>query len=152
MAHLEAQSAAALSRLGALVFTTQSAVALGGGIALCIAAAAGWSGGSLTASTLPACAAVAVGAGAAVFLLSVLLRNSPDLLAPGVVAAGVLRSLVSLTLALPLYFVLHVDGRTFWSAFLAASVCSLIAESVWGITTNTRVHGGRAAGVAGASA
>ncbi len=127
--------------MGGFALALQAGVVAGCLLAMALCSLLGWQQESTLRSVLIAGATVACGALAGLVTVAWLLRQSADFIAPGIVAAGVVRSLVSLTLALTLYFVVAAEGRAFWAAFLAGNLLCLVAESAWGILVNHRLHG-----------
>ncbi len=141
MSLFEPQSTRKQVPIGALALSVQACVLAGCFLALFLCAGLGWMQESTLRSVVFAGAAVACGAFAGLVVVAWLLRQSADFIAPGIVAAGVVRSLVSLTLGLGVYFVVAAEGRAFWAAFLSANLLCLVAESAWGIWVNHRLHG-----------
>lgn len=99
---------------------------------------------------------VALGSVAGLVLLTLLIARSKTMIAPGVVAAGVVRGLVSLLAGVLVFFLLHPApaGLVFWTAFLVGNLTALVVESAWGMITNNHVHARahRAGGTVGAAA
>jgi len=77
--------------------------------------------------------------GATIALTAVrILIGSGQSVAIAAVAAGVLRTMVALFVALAVFFMAEPEGRSFWTAFLISNLLALIAESIWGIKNNAR--------------
>ncbi len=128
-------------RLITLALGLQVAVLIGASVAVVVGESAGLDHPARAA--VSAGLSVAIGALAGFVLLASLLRRTTDLLAPGIVAAGVVRALASLTLALVVFWAIKPEGRVFWGAFLAANLLCLFIESGWGILANHVAHGQR---------
>lgn len=112
--------------------------------AMAAASAAAWTSGreaGLAAGVALACVLVACVAGSLV--VSLVAGGDARRVAPGVVAAGVVRMIASLGLGLTLFLVIKPDGRTFWTAFLVSNLLCLAVETAWGMLVNQRVHAAR---------
>jgi len=112
-----------------------------GGVAAAVAAS-GWA----WASEGDARMAVALALAAVVFasilgfvMVAAAAGAGPAKLATMVFAAGVVRMILSLSVGLALFMILGPEGRSFWTAFLVASLLSLVAETAWGMSTLKRM-------------
>lgn len=61
-----------------------------------------------------------------------------------VVAASFLRMLTALMLGVGAHFVLHPEGKTFWTCFLLAGLGCLVAETVWAMRILNSLRSARA--------
>lgn len=121
--------------------------------AYALAVTLGWSASagavqSVTLSLAPTLAAAMAG----LLVLALVIARDLSLFAIGVVAAGVSRMLLALSLALVVFVITQPEGRTFWTAFLAANLLCLLAETAWGIAANQHLHRPSAGDRAGAVA
>ncbi len=64
-------------------------------------------------------------------LVGVAARGGPKTFGLLVVAAGSIRILSSLFVALAVYFIVAPEGRTFWSSFLVCGLVCLVVETAW---------------------
>ncbi|MFN0010634.1 MAG: hypothetical protein ACKVS8_03215 [Phycisphaerales bacterium] len=115
--------------------------ALGSAGAYATSLAAGW-GPAPAASSAVVLAALVVLAGiiTGLTLLALVLARGASIFAAAVIAAGIARTLISLSLGVVVLFTIAPEGKAFWSAFLAANLLCLFAETAWGIAVNQRVH------------
>jgi hypothetical protein len=125
-------------RTGPLTGQVVAAAVLGSFLGLGVAYAAGWAGGDLQALAIASLVAMLVWVGASilgVLLLSVNTQHQLSRIAPGVLASSTTRMLVALAVGVLLFFVLSLEGRTFWTSFLLAGLLALVAETAWAMRT-----------------
>lgn len=115
--------------------------AIGSAAALALSGAASW-GPAPEVLTAVVLAALVVGAGiiTGITLLALIISRGPSIFASGVIAAGITRMLISLSLGVVVLFTIAPEGKAFWTAFLAGNLLCLFAETAWGIAMNHRVH------------
>jgi hypothetical protein len=145
-------------RLRLLPLTVGTAAAsIGAGLLVVgVALATGWDAPSSPSADargiiLAAFAAVACVLTASLPALSMIvqgLRGKGNAFGFAVVAAGGLRSILSLTIAIAVYFTAETfknHSLTFWFALLASNLGCLIVETAWGMRAS-RLIGSRSAG------
>lgn len=137
-------------RTGPLMAQVVAACVTGGLLGTGVAVVGHWGNGDTQTLGIAAFIATAVwlvGAVIGVMLLGVVTHNQPHKLAPGVLASSTARMLIALIVGVLLFFLLSLEGRTFWSCFLLAGLFALVAESTWAIRT---INAAKPAATAGA--
>jgi hypothetical protein len=127
-----------------------AACTAGGMLGAAAAYIANWGGGDTQTIAIAAVVptivwiiATAIGA----MLLSVVTHNEPAKLGMGVLASSTARMLISLMVGVLLYFLMSLEGRTFWTSFLLAGLFALLAETTWAIRIINASRTGAATGV-----
>lgn len=95
-----------------------------------------WAGGDVSAIGRAAALAAAVWAISALAGLGILVVASArqtDRLGMAMLASSMSRMLLALLIGLPLFLVVHADGKTFWTCFLLAGLLALAAETAWAL-------------------
>ncbi len=110
--------------------------------------AAGWAGSprdaALAAGLAAVCSLATVGLSTS--LIGSAARGRSKNFGMFVVAAGKLRLIASVAMALMIYLSVEPEGRTFWGSFLAAGLLGLVAETVWALGATRRVCAARTPG------
>ncbi len=129
---------AALSVQLALACLAGGALAVGAGIA------GQWAGSDAQALVIAALTPTAVwlvGAAVGLILLTSMSQGQRVRLPIGVMASSTARMLIALIVGVILYFLMTLDGRGFWTAFLLSGLLCLVVETAWAIRT---INAGRA--------
>jgi hypothetical protein len=125
-------------RTGPLLGLVVGACTAGGLLGVAFAYAAGWANTGLQAVGVAALVSTIVWAGGGVLgvmLLSVNTDHQPAKLPQGVLASSTARMLVALFVGVLLFFLLSLEGRTFWTSFLLSGLLALATETAWAVRT-----------------
>jgi hypothetical protein len=93
-----------------------------------------WATGPAAAwAALTGALSVLCGTAAGIGLIAAVIGPRLERLGPAVIGAGVVRMFVSLSVAVLVWQLAGLEGRTLWTSFLAASLMCLAAETRWGM-------------------